>query len=724
MMRARLLVPIFTAASCAALAGIGDGFGLGDNGGFDGATGIDGAAVTGPVAPTPTFDLTAGSTTPNDLSDTLSVNGTSMTLALACDAQGVSGTSWVCRDGGGSVTLSEAGTGSSPSTTVLSPYHAHDASERVVAYQAGKRHDGASSSVADLTTDDFAIEYVGKLGSTSAAVILDKGSVGTEGWRLSQVGTSQLVLQLRTASTTTSINSPTGHALSFVHALAFVDRNEASTNGAIHYANGAAGTGVDVSARSASLSNASTVALGANSGGTANNNTIASIRLWRCSGCFAGGATNPAQWAPIARARAAVAWGVSPAIAAGIAGPTTLTRATLGHIDVVDGSTRQLYVTGSGAPRVSRRTHSGGTAVAGYLSEPASTNLALQSQTLGTTWTAITAGDNVLADAFAGADLTTTGDNVVGNNSAAEHGLRQAITVTAATHTFSAWARAGSQNFAVLRNATVANGAAWFDVATCTSASCVIGEDCAAAVDTVQAGVIQARAQRWPVDTTGDGVADVNLCRVSISYTGTAAPHNHDLMCAPSDNVLTYTDADATADCGFWGVRVEAFPTMTSYLATTTGSVVRNADDVRYDGASHYTGSPSTMDVAVLCPNFNTEATSTAISVGTGAANYARLGVDAANDRGYGEATVTTQQWSIIAASGDVSDGAAHSLRQTMATNNVTAYVDGVSIGTDATATLPTAASSFLYFGTTGSTAAAPACLLSRVRLWSSLVAP
>ena len=162
----------------------------------------------------------------------------------------------------------------------------------------------------------------------------------------------------------------------------------------------------------------------------------------------------------------------------------------------------------------------------------------------------------------------------------------------------------------------------------------------------------------------------------------------------------------------------------TSYLATTTASVARNADDVRFDGASHYTGSPSTMDVNVLCRNFDTGAASTFVSVGTGTANYARLGIDATNDRGFGEATVTTQQWNIIAASGDISDGVSQSLRQTMATNNVQAYVDGVSIGTDTSATLPTVASSFIYLGTAGSTASAAGCLINRARLWSSLVAP
>lgn len=725
-MRARLLVPFLLAASVAAFAGIGDGLdGLGDDGGFDAATGLDGMRVSGAVAPTPTFSLAAGSTTPNDLGDALIVNGVSMTLMLACDAQGVSGTSWACRSSGGAVTLAEAGAGASPTTNILTPFRAHDSSERQTTYGAAqKRHEAATSTVADLTTDDFVVEFVGKLSGTSGAVLLDKGLAGADGWRLAQSGTSSIQLQLRTASVTSSAAGPTGQAASWTHALGFIDRSEVSTNGAIVYGNGAPGTGVDFSARSATTTNASALALGAASAGSSNASTIATIRVWRCTGCMPGGATNPAQWAPLARERAARAFGITPSIAAGIAAPTALTRATTAHVDVVDGVTRQLYLVGNGAPRVALRTYSGGTALAGYMSEPSVSNLALQSQTLGTTWTAITVGDNVLANAYDGADLTTTGDNIDGNNSAAEHGLRQSITVTAAAHTFSAWAKAGSQTWTALRNATVANGTAWFNVATCTSGACVIGENCAAAVGTVQAGITRASAERWPVDTTGDGIADVDLCRVSVTYTGTAAPHNHDLLCAPSDNVTSYTDADALADCGFWGVRVEAFPMATSYLATTTGATARNADDVRFDGANHYTGSPSTMDVAVLCPSFDTVTTSTFASVGTGTANYARLGIDATADRGYAEATVTTQQWSIIAGSGDVSDGVAHTLRQTMATNDVTAYVDAVSPGADATATLPTVASSFIYLGTAGSTAAASGCLLSRARLWSSIATP
>lgn len=672
--------------------------------------------------PSPNFDLVAGATTPNDLSDSLTVNSTSMTLVLACDAQGISGTSWTCRDNSGAVTLSEAGTGSSPTTTISTPFHAFDSVERQTTYGAAqKRHDAASSTVADLTTDDFVVEYVGKLSAASGAVVIDKGLGGTDGWRLAQSTTTAMQLQLRTASVTASVIGATGQTSAWTHFLAFVDRSEVSTNGALAYGNGAPGTGVDFSARSATATNASTLAIGAASASSSNATTVSSIRVWRCSACFAGGATNPTQWAPIARQRAATAFGVAPNIAVGIAAPTALTRATTGHVDVVDGSTRQLYLTGNAAPRVARRTYSGGTVFAGYMNEPAVSNIALQSQTLGTTWAAITAGDNVLADAWAGADLTTTGDDIDGNNSAGEHGLRQGITLTAATHTFSTWAKPGAQSFVALRNATIANGTAWFDLTAC--AACTIGEDCTAAVKTTQAGVIQAAASRWPIDTTGDGAADVNLCRVSISYTGTAVLHNHDLLCAPSDGVTSYTDADATADCGFWGVRIEAFPVATSYLATTAAPTARNADDVRFDGTSHYTGSPSTMDVQVLCPNHDTDTARVFASVGTSGTSYAGLRVTG-TDFAEGIGVVTSVQWQITAASGNVSDGVAHSLRQTMETNNIQAYYDSVSIGTDPTATLPTAASSFVYLGTQAGTAAQTGCLLSRVRLWSSLVAP
>lgn len=677
--------------------------------------------------PLPTFDFEAGTTSPNNLADSLTVNSVSMTLLLACDAQGVSGTSWVCRDAGGNVTLAEGGAGASPTTSILTPWKALDSAERQTTYgTSAKRHDAPSNTIGNVTTEDLVVELVGKVSGTSGAVIVDKGLAGTDGWQLAQSGTTSLALSLRTASTTTTVTGPTGQTAAWHHSIAFVDRSEASTNGAIIYSNGTAGTGVNLSARAGSLGNASTLAVGAASAGASNPATVASLRIWSCAGCMAGGATNPVQWAPIARARTATAWGILPT-AAGSSTPTTLTRATTGHVDVVDGSTRHLYLSGNHAPRVSRRTYSGGTAVVGYLSEPSASNIALQSQTLGTTWTAITVGDNVLADQYAGADLTNTGDNIDGANSPAEHGLRQGITVSPAVHTFSAWARSGSQSWVALRNATIANGVAWFDLTTCTSASCTIGEACATAVGTVQGGISRAVAERWPVDTTGDGTADVNLCRVSITYTGTAASHNHDLLCAPSNNLLTYADADAAADCGFWGVRVEAYPVATSYLATTTGSTARNADDVRYDGASHYTGDPTTLMASILCPSYTSTTTINVVGVGSGNTNYFGHRIfGAIADRPSFVGVVSTTQWSGDGSSGDVTDGVLHNIRTTATTNNIVGYLDSASVFTDTLANLPTTVSPVVSLGGTfpASGSGAGACLLPRARLFSALVPP
>lgn len=718
MRRALAAVAVVFCAGVAVAGTFSGGFTFGDGGGL---AGVGLGEGVGDDKPQPTFDLLAGATTPNDLPDTLTVNATSMTLALACDAQGADGATWTCRTGSGSqpLGLSVAGT-NSPTVNALNPFTATDSSERSVSFPSlSKSYDASTSSVADVATDDFAVEVVGRHRTAGGDTVFDKCLAGTCADGFSVLGVGNTRIDIRTSSVTVSVTGPSVGARTWYHSIGFVDRNEASTNGGIMYTNGGAGAGVDVSSKSGSLTNAIPISIG---GSGATDSLISSIRIWRCSGCFAGGATNPAQWAPIARQRAATAFGVSPIIARGTATPTTLTRATTAHVDVVDGNTRQLYLVGNNAPRVARRT-SQGSPIAGYLSEPTVSNIALQSQTLETTWTPITVGDNVLVDTFAGADLTVTGDDIDGNNSAAEHGLRQSITLSAATHTFSAWARVGGQNFVALRNNTIANGTAWFDVATCTSSSCTIGEDCASAIGTVQAGVTQARAQRWPIDTTGDGVADVNLCRVNITYTGTAAAHNHDLLCAPSNGNLTYTDADATADCGFWGVRVEAFSTMTSYLATTTASVARNADDLRFDGASHYTGSPSTMEAVTLCPNYDAINSHRFISVGTSSTDYAALIVDLTSDRPSTVGIVTTTQWDIFPAA-DMTDGLRHTQRVSMETNNVRYWYDGAFVNSDLTATLPGTASSFVYFGTTAGTAAQSACLINRARLWSSVVAP
>lgn len=680
-----------------------------------------GWSTTGGGGITHTFHLLAGSTGPNDLSSDLVIGGVATTLTNSCIGTSAGLT---C-----TTAVADAGAGTAATTTILTASHAFDSTERGVVFGSGqKRLDPATSSTWDLGTQDFFVEGVIQ-SPASGAVILDKSLASTAGWSLTMNGTTAVRLSLRTGSVTTTVDGPSNNpSTSRFHFICFVDRSEASTNGSACYADGVQGTGVNMSARVATATNAVVASVGAISGGTSTVSTILELKTWVCTACAVGGAPNLTEWAPIARDRAAIANGVSPLIAAGSRIPTTMARASIANVDVVDGETRMLYTLGNAGMRVAKRA-AASVAVTGFMPELAGTNIALQSQTLGTTWTFLDVGDNVLADAFAGADRTTTGDNLDGDNTgASEHGFRQNVTLTAATYTFSSWAKAGEQSFVYLRDATIANGTGWFDISECDGSG-AIGEDWPSAATTKQAGVSRSSISEWPVDTTGDGVADVTLCRAEIVFVGTAAAHNLDMGCAPSDNVTTYTDSGAAADCGFWGAQLEVSPRATSYIATTTVGVTRAGDTLDFAGAGNYTGSPTTMDTSVLCSTYTpsgfvflggmapTSALTTVFLHGNITSN--------GNGRSVGAVNPTTH-WDLNNTP-SLNDGAAHSMRTTAATNNIEFFIDGVTKGTDVAASLPDASSPVEFIGpATPQTANfnPNACLISSLRLYSGLYTP
>lgn len=742
MIRAR---PVFLAAALVAAlsfvshaqTAIGpDGFNAIRAGGVDVVEERAGVSISAGrvgVDPTiPTFELVAGATSPNNLPDTLTMGGTAMDLVLSLNGADVNGATAAARNQAGALTLTEAGAGASPAQTTLSPFHGWDSTERgMLITTGGKRYATPAAATLDITTEDFVVEFVSTT-LASGGVIIDKSLASTDGWKVVEVGGATVRLSLRTASVTTNVDATSSGSSTSTskHFIFFVDRDEATTNGAIAYQDGSPGSGVNMSARAASMANAVVGAIGANSGGAGTAQNTAAIRVWKCPAatpqCMPGGASNPTAWAPIARERAAVAFGLSPTIANGSKSPTTLTRNSTAFTDIIDGTTRAIWSMGTHAPRVARRG-AGGVAVVGYLSEPQTSNIWLQSEALSTSVndTFIDVGDNVLANAYVGPNRALTGDSIDGDNTgASEHGVRQAVTLTATTYTLSAWAKAGTQSVVALRDNTVANAHAFFNLTTCAACAHLDG-NCAAAVGTTGAGVSQAWAQPWHVDADGDGTADTELCRIAIAFTGTVASHSLDVLCAASDGVLTYTDADAAADCGFTGVETEAFPMPTSYQVTTTAASTRTADDLRFSGASHYTGSPSTMDVSFLCPPLDAIAVgpNLVFSVGVAGTDYASLSIAAAGDVASFFGRVSTTQWSASGAS-DIADGAVHSLRQTMVTDDVNMYADAAFVAQDTLASVPTVASSNVGVGVSATGGNSFGCLLSRARLWSSIQTP
>jgi hypothetical protein len=192
----------------------------------------------------------------------------------------------------------------------------------------------------------------------------------------------------------------------------------------------------------------------------------------------------------------------------------------------------------------------------GYLAEGARDNICLQSADIATTWTNVTSTESTNTDVAP--DGTTTADRIIEDTTAAvAHGVRQSITLTAATYTFSAFAKQGSASRYFELFAGNAGAFGTFDlvngvvgnVSNCTSA-------------------IKAYPNGW--------------YRCSITYTGTAAAGNHDMRITNSLTVNSTYQGDGSSYVSVWGAQVELGSFASSYIPTTTASVTRNADVLTY----------------------------------------------------------------------------------------------------------------------------------------------
>ncbi len=678
----------------------------------------------------PTFDLVAGATSPNDLPDTLTINGTAMELVLACDAEDRSGTSLVCRDAAGGVTLVETGAGTSPTSSTVTPFHATDSAEREITTATSQKYfAGSVAGVGDITVEDFMVEVVYRhvydgAGQNDNIVNKRSGGNGT-GWSLQAAGGTSVTFNLDDAdSAITSVFGTSIVTGAWHYIAAFVDRDESSSNGSFVFTNGIRTTGVDMSTNAGTLTNATPGSVGSGAGlaGSSMAGPIASLRVRKCPTatpqCFAGGATNDTQWNAVADAHTSIAFGASPTIAAGSDVPTTMTRSVAGMTDVLDGGVRSLFNIGANAPRVACRPE-GASTVCGYLSEPQTTNICLQSQTCdNATWTKEFLA--VTADAVAAPDGTTTADalvSVAGSLGSFQR-LVQTITTTAATHTASVWIKpgTGARNQGVLLYDTLSANGVCFNQSTCATTGVYTGSPTAVAV-----------GESW-----GNG-----WCRVSMTYTASAGatglalyPTDDPDSCGVTDHTNDAAGGGVLVDAYVWGFELEAFPTATSYQVTTTAASTRVADLLTFDGVGHFTGSPMTIESSILCPSFDFNTGSGAVFAGAGpdATNRVDLRLNPTGDafRAFGVVGGATQ-WDYSSAS-DITDGVSHAVRTTATTNAIASYLDGVSTGTDAVASVPAAAvssaTSGVWLGSTGGTGAQSACLIKRARVWSGAHTP
>jgi hypothetical protein len=203
----------------------------------------------------------------------------------------------------------------------------------------------------------------------------------------------------------------------------------------------------------------------------------------------------------------------------------------------------------SAAINIPRFDHTSAGVCRGLLIEESRTNVILQSETIGTTWTQtnISVSSNVAVSP----DGNTTADKIVENTASAIHGIDQSTTFTAIPYTFSFYAKKDGRIW--VRAFLSGLASTWFNIDNGT-------------VGTVASGFTAS------ISSVGNG-----WYRCSITGTASAGTLSSGIRMATGDGINTYL-GDGTSGIFLWGAQLEAGSFATSYIPTVASSVVRSAD--------------------------------------------------------------------------------------------------------------------------------------------------
>ena len=184
----------------------------------------------------------------------------------------------------------------------------------------------------------------------------------------------------------------------------------------------------------------------------------------------------------------------------------------------------------------------------GLLIEESKTNLVLQSDDFASaSWAIVNA--TVSANATTSPDGLTTADKLINVNTATGR-IQQGFVLTGA-NTMSIFAKAGEWGWILLSPLGAGTGC-WFNLSNGTVGTQVSG----------YVGSITPFGNGW--------------YRCSVSFTGAGTSTTARIIPTNADNTLT--NGNGTSGIFIWGAQLEAGAFATSYIPTTTASVIRSAD--------------------------------------------------------------------------------------------------------------------------------------------------
>ena len=619
----------------------------------------------------PTFNLFKGTgfNGVDNLSPNLTINGITVSPTIRYkggDADATDFPAW-----GYGPDLSLAGAGAEPTPNQGSP--CLGANDDSVCINNGKYYNHAAGTAGDITTGDFVIVCVLKHNDSGGGGggIINKD--GSPGWSL-RTGADNVTFVLDDGGGAQTETGTAGHLVvgSWYMITVVCNRDEAGQSGLKVYINGVlTGNGLDASASNLTLANSDPLNIGALNNFFSAEACVAYCAVYEQADWIQAGATGQTEAQAVLLTEFNKLIGIHPAKASGTKTPTVQTRATTAYLDKIEGATRKLYNVGASWMRIVSREDSASTAIEGYLPETAATNLALQSEDLGTTWAQIDVGDTIGGSVVTPNKSTNTTAGLIPDATDGPHGVNQDITLTAATYAFTVWAKKGTHDWLLIDNDTIANGKVWFDLA-----NGVIG--------TEEAGITDAHIHDY-----GDGWYQCHYI-----FTGTVAAHSLEIRVADADNTTTASGGDGAAIALYaWGAQCELGENHSSYIPTTTGTVTRNKDELQYKGDDGNISNnlKSTLACDILVFNFDnaSDAYVTVISDGGSADDRVTLFLQASTDVARTQVLSTEDPDGSVTGTTDISDDVIKSLRSAWQTNGLTLYVDGASEGTPDTSVTP-----------------------------------